>query len=333
MQPAPRALLASLVTITLATPAAAQVALKVTTETNVSGTASCSWGPTKSFSISANTDVSQGFVKGASTSGMYIFTYAAASCESRLDVTHTSSLVQVKWREKSDGQGTGSGASYSAHTGYHNVIVVLSAPTPIAGTLTLETRSDLARLADARLDIDADGTSELVGTGTRQLHMDVVLGPTERRFRFRITTRISGSGSSLSTSPAEVSLRFEPGKGDLTTLGAPCRGPALATWYRAPENQTAGLFELRAGKVPAGQMALFAFGSSDPNFALPPFGCRLHTNVEAGVGVAVSNGMARLPIPVPASYSLPTGTKVYTQFLIVSGGGWVMSNGVMLTWK
>ena len=52
-----------------------------------------------------------------------------------------------------------------------------------------------------------------------------------------------------------------------------------------------------------------------------------------GIGTVPNNGTARLAIPIPLSAQLPRATTLRIQFLAVSNGGWISSNGVGLRFQ
>ena len=126
---------------------------------------------------------------------------------------------------------------------------------------------------------------------------------------------------------------FTPGTGNMSILGGPCQGPELGSSFLAPTLQRAGRLSLIANKVPATQAALFAFGFRNPAVRLPPLGCLLRTDVLLGIGTVPNNGTARLAIPIPLSAQLPRATTLRMQFLAVSNGGWISSNGVGLRFQ
>jgi len=64
----------------------------------------------------------------------------------------------------------------------------------------------------------------------------------------------------VGTDTARATINFTPAKGNMTSIGLPCRGPVLEGFFNPNQGLYNGLVLLEASRIPTGQMALVELG-------------------------------------------------------------------------
>lgn len=189
--------------------------------------------------------------------------------------------------------------------GPHSVVFRLTAPRPVAGLLRMRPLLRIATDLTLKYDVGDNGTYEAWKEQNTYLlgRPDVPLVIGRAGVSIRITTwtmTFPPPGYTLSFyNDAYVSLAPPS---DLHTEGEPC-GPDLGARFDHDVRTGARSLVLDVAGSDVTPFAWVAFGTRPLSLPLPPFGCRLSTDVAVSLPVSVSSqGAARLVVPIAAGH-------------------------------